>query len=182
MQLFTPRSGVQRIAEKPVVPHWLRLSMAALVFSALWVVLSGYEDPSSWIIGLPAVVAATWAHSRLSSRHRRRLSVMGIVALLPFFLWKSFRGGFDVTRRVVGRRLDVEPGIFEYQLRLTAPSGRILYVSLISLLPGTLSADWQGNRMRIHTLDLRVDAAAELDRLERLVASCFGESLPDRPG
>ena len=104
-----------------------------------------------------------------------------VVAFIIFVEQGQRRIPVQYAKRVVGRRLDVEPGIFEYQLRLTAPSGRILYVSLVSLLPGTLSADWQGNRMRIHTLDLRVDAAAERERLERLVASCLGESLPDRP-
>jgi multicomponent Na+:H+ antiporter subunit E len=171
MQHSAPRSG-----------DWLRSLKTALVFSALWVVLSGYEDPSSWIIGLPAVLAATWSRGRLPIGHRRRLSATGILRLLPVFLWESFKGGFDVARRVVGRRLSVEPGLFDYPLRLTAPSGRVFFVGLVSLLPGTLSADVQGDMLRVHALDLRVNAAGELDRLERLVASCFGETLPELPG
>jgi len=101
--------------------------------------------------------------------------------LLPVFIWESFRGAIDVARRVIGWQLDVEPGVFDYQLRLAAPFERILFVVLVSLLPGTLSADMQGSQMRIHTLDLRADVTAELDRLERLVAACFGQSLADRP-
>jgi multicomponent Na+:H+ antiporter subunit E len=102
--------------------------------------------------------------------------------LLPLFLRESFRGGLDVTRRVIGRRLDVEPGVFDYRLRLAAPSGRVLFAGLVSLLPGTLSADLEGDRVRIHTLDLRLDAASDLDRLEKRVASCFGDYLPDPRG
>ena len=101
--------------------------------------------------------------------------------MLPFFIRESFRGGIDVARRVFGWRLNVEPGMLEYSLRLATPFGRSLFVILVSLLPGTLGADVQGNQMRIHTLDLRVDVTAELDRLERLVAACFGESLADLP-
>ena len=159
---------------------WIRLLVGTMVYGLLWVVLSGFENPSSWIIGVPAVMAANWAHSRLSPS-RKALSVRGILRLLPFFIRESFRGGIDVARRVIGRTLNVEPGVFDYQLRLTAPFERVFFVALVSLLPGTLSADMQGNEMRIHTLDLRVDVTSELDRLERLVAACFGESLAVLP-
>lgn len=181
MQPSSSRSGFQSSAEEPEISQWLRLFVWTLVYAALWVVLSGYENPSSWIIGIPAVIAASWAHGRLSSPGRKVLSARGILRLLPVFIWESLRGGIDVARRVIGWRLDVEPGVFDYQLRMAAPFGRILFVVLISLLPGTLSADLQGNLVRIHTLDLRVDVAAELDRLERHVAACFGESLADLP-
>jgi len=182
MQLPSSRSGFQSSAERPEKSQWLRLFVGTLIYGVLWVVLSGYENPSSWIIGIPAVIAASWAHSRLSSPGRKALSARGILRLLPFFIRESFRGGIDVARRVIGWQLDVEPGVFDYQFRLAAPVERVLFVVLVSLLPGTLSADLQGDRMRIHTLDLRVDATAELDRLERLVAACFGESLTDLPG
>jgi multicomponent Na+:H+ antiporter subunit E len=158
------------------------LSLAASVYSAVWVVFSGYDDISSWIIGVPAVIAAIWSHLRLSSRGQKRPSVRGILRFLPFFLWESFRGGLDVTRRVIGRRLDVEPGLFEYPLRLETPFERTLFVGLVSLLPGTLSADLQGSRLRVHTLDRRVDVAAELESLERRMASCSVKSRRDLKG
>ena len=181
MQPPTSRSGTQSSATRPGMSQRMRLLVGTMVYGLLWVVLAGYENPSSWIIGIPAVIAASWAHRRLSSPGQKALSALGILRLLPFFLRESFRGGIDVARRVIGGTLDVEPGVFDYQLRLEAPSERILFVVLVSLLPGTLGADLQGDRMRIHTLDLRVDVTAEMDRLERLVAACFGESLTDLP-
>jgi multicomponent Na+:H+ antiporter subunit E len=182
MQLSTPRNGDHRNTEKSKGRKRLRFFLVSLVFGALWVVLAGYENPSSWIIGGPAVVAASWSYCILSTRGRGRLSVMGIFRLLPFFFWESLKGGFDVTRRVLGRRLDVEPGLLEYPLRLSTPSGRVLFVGMVSLLPGTLSADLRDNNLLVHTLDVRGDVMSEIDRLERLMASCFLESLADRTG
>jgi multicomponent Na+:H+ antiporter subunit E len=180
MQPPTSRSNIQSSADKPGMSQWMRFFLGTMAYAMLWVVLSGYGSHSSWIIGVPAVIAASWARSRLSSPGRKVLSARGILRLLPVFLWESFRGGIDVARRVIGLRLDVEPGVFDYQLRLAAPFERILFAVLVSLLPGTLSADMQGSQMRIHTLDLRADVTAELDRLERLVAACFGQSLADQ--
>lgn len=181
MQPSTSNRGTQRSAGRPETSQGLRSFVQTLGYGMLWVVLSGYENPSSWIIGTPAVIGASWAHGRLSSPGRKMLSARGILRMLPVFTRESFRGGIDLARRVIGWRLDVEPGMFDYQLRLATPEECILFAILVSLLPGTLSADMQGSQMRIHTVDLRVDVTAELDRLERLVAACFGESLVDLP-
>jgi len=151
-----------------------------LLLSALWVAFAGYEDPMSWVIGLPTVIAATWSHNNLSSRQNGGASIAGILRLLPVFLWESFKGGFDVARRVLRLRLEINPGLFDYRLNLCSTSARVLYVDLVSLMPGTLSADLRGDLMRIHALDLRRDSVTELRRLERQVAAVFGQSMPDK--
>jgi multicomponent Na+:H+ antiporter subunit E len=107
---------------------------------------------------------------------------VGILQLLPVFFWESFRGGFDVARQVLRRRPKINPGLFDYRLNLSSASARVFFVDLVSLLPGTLSADIRGDRMRIHALDLKQDSVTELGRLERRVAAVFGQTLPDEAG
>ncbi len=96
-----------------------------------------------------------------------------VAQFVPLFFWESFKGGIDVARRVVGPRLDVEPGFFDYRLELTLPSARVFFVDVVSLLPGTLSADMHGDTLRVHALDRSVDTAGELRRLECHVAAIF---------
>jgi multicomponent Na+:H+ antiporter subunit E len=62
-------------------------------------------------------------------------------------------------------------------MRLTQPSARRLFVNSLSLLPGTLAADIDGECLRIHALDRGVDLKDELVRLERMVSAVYGESL-----
>jgi multicomponent Na+:H+ antiporter subunit E len=62
-------------------------------------------------------------------------------------------------------------------MRLTQPSARRLFVNSLSLLPGTLAADIDGECLRIHALDRGVDLNGELVRLERMVSAIFGENL-----
>lgn len=149
-----------------------------LLMAALWITLVGPEDATSWIIGLPAVIAATFAHWRLSRNIGARLHPGGLVRLLPLFLVGSLRGGLDVARRVMGPRLLVDPGFFDYRLRLALPAAQVLFANLVSLLPGTLSADLVGDRLRVHALDQGQDGSSELARLEEAVAAAFGIRLP----
>ena len=151
----------------------------ALVLAAaagLWLLLSGAE-PASWLVGLPAVVAAAWAGRALGLFAERGLSLVGLLRFLPFFLWESMRGGVDVARRVLAPRLRVAPGFFDYAVRLGHPGARLLFVNSVSLLPGTLAADLRGTHLQIHALDVAGDLAAELRRLETAVGHVYRERL-----
>jgi multicomponent Na+:H+ antiporter subunit E len=156
---------------------WQVVSILGTALSALlWLVLAG-TDPTSWVIGAPSILAALWAKVRLSGEPIRRLSVPGAIRFLPYFLWESLKGGVDVALRVLGSRVRVNPGYIDYRLRLARPSARVLFMDLINLLPGTLTADVEGNRAKIHTLDLGGDHLRSLMDLEERVAALFGETL-----
>ncbi len=150
-----------------------RFLVSGLVLGVVWFVLTGGRDPSSWIIGLPAVLAAAWCYKGLSRGSPHRPSMLAVARFVPVFFWESFKGGTDVARRVVGPRVDVDPGFFDYRLGLILPSARVFFVDLVSLLPGTLSADIHGDTLRVHALDRGVDPTGNLRRLERLVAAIF---------
>ena len=171
VSLSTPRDGENSLRR----PSTYRFLMGGLVFSAVWSIFAGARDPASWIIGLPAVVAAAWCYASLAQDRRHRLSLLALAQFIPLFFWESFKGGIDVARRVLGPRLHVAPGLLDYRLGLTLPSARVFFVDLVSLLPGTLSADVQGDRLRVHALDRSVNPAGDLRRLERLVAAIFGD-------
>jgi multicomponent Na+:H+ antiporter subunit E len=145
------------------------------LFVLLWLALTG-GDAASWIIGIPAVLAATLAALRLSERGNG-LSARGAARFLPFFLLESVRGGVDVARRVLRPQMRIDPGIHTYRLRLRRSDACVFFVDSVSLLPGTLSADLCDGVMRVHALDVNDAIAASLRRLEERVADLFGEQL-----
>ena len=144
-----------------------------LLFAGLWVVVAGI-DPGSWVIGVPAVAAATWASLRMEPHPGHRFSPAGALHFGSIFLKESLRGGIDVARRTLGRRLDIQPGFVTYHNRLPAGRPRLLFVTCVSLLPGTLAADLRDDALVIHLLDSRLDSRDELAQLENAVAGMFG--------
>lgn len=145
-------------------------------FALVWLVLVG-PNLASWIVGGPAVVAATLVSLRLSEPRVRSVSLHGLARFIPFFLWESLRGGIDVAARVLLPRLRVQPGITTYRMRLRGASARLVFLDSVSLLPGTLSADLNGERLWIHALDITADVDKGLMTLEERVADLFGETL-----
>lgn len=146
-----------------------------LTYAALWWVLVG-TDPRSWLIGLPAVGVALLAAAALAPTPSTTWRLGGLLRFAPYFLWQSLRGGFVVACWVLRRRLDVRPVVVEHRTRL--PEGRAcaFLAGVAGLLPGTLVADLDGQRLRVHVLDESIRVHEEIERLEQRVADLFGTS------
>jgi multicomponent Na+:H+ antiporter subunit E len=149
--------------------------LSLLAFASLWWLLSG-GAAGSWLIGIPAVLAAGLAARRLGIGERWTISASGVLRFLPLFAWESLRGGIDVARRTLAPRLRIQPGFTLYRTGLQQPSARVFFANCVCLLPGTLAADLQSDRLRVHMLDVALNPQVELQRLERAVALIYRQS------
>ena len=144
--------------------------------SLLWWVLSG-GDPASWLVGIPVVLTSSAISMALPRGGESGFSIRGWAALVPVFLWQSLLGAWDVARRVLSPRLPVDPGFFEYRLGLRGKAARWLFLHLINLMPGTLSARLDGDLLIVHALNLEDMSETALRGTEKRVAAAFGETL-----
>ncbi len=145
-------------------------------FAGAWLIIAGI-DPASWLIGLPAVLAASLLNWHLKPAGARAPRLGPALIFIPFFLGSSLKGGADVAWRVLRPRMRIAPGLHRYRLRLQEPSARVLLLNTLSLLPGTLSADLRDDTLTIHALDASDPSmlATEIARLERRIGGLFGE-------
>ncbi|MGB5259153.1 MAG: Na+/H+ antiporter subunit E [Gammaproteobacteria bacterium] len=129
----------------------------------------------SWLVGAPVIVFAVLASGALLPGVSWSLS--RIVHFVPFFLWRSLYGGVDVARRALQPLLPISPGLFDHRWRLPPGLPRVFMANTVSLLPGTLSAELEDDRLRVHVLDHTVAFASELTLIEARVARLVGLNL-----
>lgn len=146
--------------------------IAAVIAALFWLVLVGTE-PTSWIIGLPCVLACAAFGLTAPLPGQLRLSLTGWLRLIPFFLWHSLVGGWDVARRVLSPSLPVRPGYTDFDMKIAPGAARTFFVQFIGLLPGTLAASLEGDVLRVHILNPEADHERSLRRAERRVAAAF---------
>jgi multisubunit Na+/H+ antiporter MnhE subunit len=146
-----------------------------LLLVGLWWLLAG-QDVGSWILGGPVILTlAAW---RLESRGgpTSNFQVWRLSIFVPIFMWRSLLGSSDVAWRALQQRLPISPKIYHYPLRLPAKSpAAVFFANCLNLTPGTLTASWEGQSLRIHVLTEGPQAMAELRKLERQVALLFGQ-------
>lgn len=154
-----------------------RASFTVTAIAALaWFILLG-DDPASWIIGVPCVLLCAWFSHNVRPAHRVGMSPTGWLQLLPYFLWSSAAGGWDVARRVLMPRLAVNPGFLDYSLQVPPGPARTFFVQFIGLLPGTLGAWLEGDTLRVHVLNLEADHEQALRGAEQRVAAAFATRM-----
>lgn len=158
--------------------RWLRGTRRIVFFCLLWTLLSG-GAAASWTVGAPAVLAATLISLRLW--RGPPLSLYGLIRFLPWFAHQSLAGAIDVAVRALRPAMPLSPGMIRHALRLPAGAPRIALANVISMLPGTLSADLDGAELTVHALDARQDLHGMVTDLEPRIAAVFAVPL-EAPG
>ena len=159
------------------VTGWTGWVRRALLFTLLWWVLTGGEA-GGWVVGIPFIVLGTWLSLQLWTEYP--LSLRGLLGFFPWFAVQSLAGAGDVARRALHPRMPLTPGIVRHRLTLPAGVCRVSVANVVSMLPGTLSADLVDDELFIHTLDTTKDMHAMVHDIEPRSAAVFG--LPwDKP-
>lgn len=144
------------------------------LFAVLWLVLSGAAVDGLGF-GLAATLAATWLSLVLLPPGSRSVSLLATLPLLPGFVDRSIRGGFDVAWRALDPRLPIRPGWYVHETRLPPGGARVALGSVVSLLPGTLVAGSFGDRLYVHCLKVDEDVVRSVEAEERRIADTLSD-------
>jgi multisubunit Na+/H+ antiporter MnhE subunit len=129
------------------------------------------------LVAVPVVVAVTFVLVPLRpSRSRapvgRRVGgILRLVALAGWVLWRSVVGGIDVARRALWLpRPAIAPEWSVYRTTLSSRAGRVALALVMNLMPGSLSARLDDDRLEVHAIDPAIDVHASIAALEQRLA------------
>lgn len=129
-------------------------------------VLSGIAVASTVLIAFPPSRRAT---------ARLRVHPAGTVRLLGYIAGQLVSSNVLMTRQILRRHPDAEPGVIAHRLR--DPSDEVVTVmtSIIALSPGTMTVDVDSSNIYVHFFRLHDITAArqQLNRLEHLVGGAI---------
>jgi multicomponent Na+:H+ antiporter subunit E len=131
-------------------------------------------------VGGPTALAAAALAAWLVPAPRRWVRPLPLLRFLGTFVARSARGGLDVARRALSPALPLSPGFVEVRTLLPEGAARVLLADVLSLLPGTVTVDLDGDRLLLHALEVGPQVEAEVRDLERRLADLLG--LPGPAG
>jgi multicomponent Na+:H+ antiporter subunit E len=100
-----------------------------------------------------------------------------LLKFAPIFIFRSLTGGIDVARRALHPKLPICPALIEYPLRLSNGLPRVFFINTVSLMPGTLVADANGDTLKVHVLDETGEFIDEMRSIEQTIAKIFVVTL-----
>ena len=80
---------------------------------------------------------------------------------LPFFLWECLKANLDVAMRVLHPDVPIHPGIVKVQTTLKSDMAKTFLANSITLTPGTLTIDIDGQDFYIHWINIDTDDPAK---------------------
>lgn len=138
---------------------------SAVILAVVWLALTGLD---ALLLGAVTALAGGFIGARFVPGFPYPWRPLLLLGFLAYFLRTSILGGLDVAWRAMTPRPAIEPGWITYQLTLPPGQPRTLLISILSLVPGTLSADIEADdtlivHALVHEPDRNHAAIADLE-------------------
>jgi multicomponent Na+:H+ antiporter subunit E len=150
------------------------------VFSLVfWLLLVGTLDGHELVAGvIVAAASAALAVGRTPILGGLRLTPgapLAFVLYLGSLLVALVRANLDMARRVLSPSLPIRPEMVRISTSLRSDLGRLVLANSITLTPGTLSVDVEGDTLVIHWIDC--PPGSDLAAATRAIAGHFERHL-----
>lgn len=154
---------------------------------AFWLLLSGRLDVHLVVSGAISAAVITVASAPLLERtigpaaSHPRLRLLAAVPLTVWLLGRMFVSAVQLARIVLDPRLPPEPGIVRFRTELTSPAARSVLANAITLVPGTMTLEVEGDVLTVHsfTPDAVEDIATA--QLQNRIAAVFRDGHQPTP-
>jgi len=150
-------------------------------FSSLltWVLLTGSlatdEVVLGMVVSLVVILAAGQRLALLSGLRLTPLAPLHLLRYLGYFFGQLALSNLDVARRVISPTLPIHPELVEVRTGLRSDLGRMLLANSITLTPGTLTVEAEGDRLLIHWIDST--PGSDLESATRAIAAGFEKHI-----
>jgi multicomponent Na+:H+ antiporter subunit E len=148
----------------------------------VWVAVSGAFTVPNFLLGcIFGAVSLFFIRSHIGPSDLR-FRFWPLMSLIGLFLFELMMSAIKVAALVLRRDMNLKPGIFAYETKLSKDSHITLLANLITLTPGTLSVDVSDDKVTlfIHAVDCsNIDATRADIRngFERKISEAFGDTV-----
>ena len=141
--------------------RWLPSPLLSLAVLLLWLLLVADASAGSWLLGATLAVLLPLAGGVLQPQHARFGKLWPALVLARRVLWDIVLSNIEVARRILGPESAIQPGLVWVPLDLRDIHAITALASIITLTPGTLSAELSEDRrhLLVHGFNLRDPAA-----------------------
>ncbi len=159
------------------------LAMLFATLLAFWLLLNGSLASDVFLVGSLAALAITLLfRNGLSVASEFRFTPQALLAApayVAFFLKELVKSNLKLAGIVLSPALPLRPGIVKVRTRLKSRMGRLLLANSITLTPGTLTVEMDGEWLYIHWVTVEsedIDAATAdiVSGFERYLEVMYG--------
>jgi multicomponent Na+:H+ antiporter subunit E len=168
----------------------IRVVVLFLFLLGFWLLLSARLDPVFLVMGVGFSALVVWLTQPMVIRilgpelGGPRVFLRRLLRYSIYVAWLVSRivpAGIQVAYYVLHPRLPIEPGVLRFRTSLRSPIARTILANSITLVPGTMTLEVDGDEFAVHAL---IPAAADdltAATLQNRIADVFLEEHEEAP-
>lgn len=148
-----------------------------LILSMTWLLWSGIFEALTMTLGLVSCTAVVALVRRMGVvDHEGALVEFALrpVLYVPWLMWEIFRANVDVALLILSPTLHISPRVIRVKAGQRTGLGLVIYANSITLTPGTVSVDIEGDTIVIHALTREAAEGVEAGVMDRKVTALEG--------
>ena len=145
-----------------------------LALAAFWFALSGETAPLFLMLGALSVLLTLWLVARLKIIDRDASPYHRAPNILVYGGWllvEIVKANLAVIRRILGPTHAIDPVMVNVTTTARTNLGKALFANSITLTPGTVTVDVDGDRLKVHALVRETSTAQSFAPMDRKAAS-----------
>lgn len=155
----------------------MRIVKTSVALFAFWCVVVPPEGVADLVVGAAAALLVSAWSARFVWPHADPFFSVVRPSTLPGFAARTVgrvvRASLQVLRIVLDPRLPIAPEVVRCEARFSVDAGRAAFANAITVTPGTLTLDVEGDTFVVHCLDRRLADDLLSGRLAREVEVLF---------
>jgi len=151
-----------------------------ILLAAFWVILSGMYDLFHLSLGAASVILVVLLNRRVISlnfysqeRSNASFRIHRLLVYIPWLIWEMVLSSIQVAVIILSPKMPINPSIIRFKVRLPNMTSKVILGNSISLTPGTLTIDIEGDEFLVHALTDEAFSLISSGRLPDYVGALF---------
>jgi multicomponent K+:H+ antiporter subunit E len=144
------------------VKRWFPAPLLSALLLVVWLLLNNTLDPAQIVLGALLAIVVPRFTDRLRPERPRIRKPLVIARLGLVVLWDIVLSNIEVARRILGPEEAIKPAFVWMPLELTDPHAIVSLAGIITMTPGTLSAELSPDRRHLLVHAFNVDDESAL--------------------
>ena len=158
----------------------MRLIATFIILFIFWMVMAGKFDLFHAALGVISCLIVTFLSGDLlfkETRKGRGKEVVRFIAYIPWLIYQIILANFHIARLALSPKMSelINPQLIKFKSNLKSDISKVTFGNSITLTPGTITADIQGDEFLVHGLDQSVVDDLMSGEMEQRVAHIFSE-------
>lgn len=143
----------------------------------VWLLWSGHYTGLLLSLGAVSCLIVLVISARMNIIDREGMPLelpLRLVLYLPWLFWEIAKANFQVAALILNPRLPISPRLIKVRASQAGEVARVIYANSITLTPGTVSIETEGDVITVHALTAAAAEGVQSGEMDRRVKRLEG--------